>query len=206
MPEAMSPRKVELKPCSFCGGAHLKFMKVFSEDEPTFQIAWKVFCEVCHANGPAAVRIGWCETERDAADAWNRRAALASSGDHAELARWIDDYERDAAIDAAEDGDLSHVDDGLREFPMRRVKALIAEVEALREQHEADMAEVARAGQNLQSQRTALIAKLVGYAAHDDDDCTANRYPGHEACSCGLSAVLQEARHVLSLPIPAGEA
>jgi len=41
---------------------------------------------------------------------------------------------------------------------------------------------------------SALIASRVGYAPHDDD-CTVNRYPGHEACSCGLSAVLQEARH-----------
>ena len=41
-----------------------------------------------------------------------------------------------------------------------------------------------------------LIARLVGYAVHDDD-CTANRYPGHDACSCGLSGVLQEARHCL---------
>ena len=44
---------------------------------------------------------------------------------------------------------------------------------------------------------SALIARLVGYAAQDDD-CTVNRYPGHAVCSCGLSPVLQEARHVLA--------
>lgn len=43
---------------------------------------------------------------------------------------------------------------------------------------------------------SALIARLVGYATHDDA-CTTNRYPGHEACSCGLSSALQEARHIL---------
>lgn len=35
---------------------------------------------------------------------------------------------------------------------------------------------------------------LIGFAAHDDD-CTVNRYPGHDACSCGLSLILQQARH-----------
>lgn len=35
---------------------------------------------------------------------------------------------------------------------------------------------------------------LIGFAAHDDD-CTVNRYPGHDACSCGLSSILQQARH-----------
>lgn len=89
MTHPLTPReKVELKPCPFCGGRHLKCLKVFSEDEPDHQIGWQVFCEVCHAHGPASVRIGWCETEADAEVAWNRLTALASgSGDHAELAR-----------------------------------------------------------------------------------------------------------------------
>ena len=38
------------------------------------------------------------------------------------------------------------------------------------------------------------VDDLVGYANHDDD-CTMNRYPGTDACSCGLSAILQRARH-----------
>lgn len=38
------------------------------------------------------------------------------------------------------------------------------------------------------------IDRLIGFAVHDDD-CTVNRFPGHDACSCGLSALLQEARH-----------
>ena len=67
-------RMLKLKSCPFCGGPHLKTLKVFSEDEPTHQIAWQVFCETCHAHGPAAVRIGWCETEADAQAAWNRRS------------------------------------------------------------------------------------------------------------------------------------
>lgn len=48
---------------------------------------------------------------------------------------------------------------------------------------------------------SALIARLVGYAVHDDY-CTANRFPGHEVCSCGLSGVLQEAQHVLAKQEP----
>lgn len=38
------------------------------------------------------------------------------------------------------------------------------------------------------------VEELVGYANHDDD-CTVNRYPGTDACSCGLSAILQRVRH-----------
>lgn len=71
----------ELAACPFCGGPHLKHIAVSSEDEPTWQIAWQVFCETCHARGPASIRIGWCETESEASFAWNRRpreAALLS--------------------------------------------------------------------------------------------------------------------------------
>lgn len=63
----------ELKPCPFCKKSELKYIAVFSEDEPIFQIGWQVFCEVCHARGPASTRIGWCETTDAARDAWNRR-------------------------------------------------------------------------------------------------------------------------------------
>ena len=38
---------------------------------------------------------------------------------------------------------------------------------------------------------------LADYAAHDED-CTVNRYPGHDACSCGLSLILQFIRHDLA--------
>lgn len=41
-----------------------------------------------------------------------------------------------------------------------------------------------------------LVAGLVGFAAHDDD-CTVNRYPGADACSCGLRPILQQARALL---------
>lgn len=68
----------ELAGCPFCGGPHLKHIAVSSEDEPTWQIAWQVFCETCHARGPASVRIGWCETEPDASFAWNRRPGEAA--------------------------------------------------------------------------------------------------------------------------------
>lgn len=93
---------------------------------------------------------------------------------------------------------------------------LLAEIAALRGEPEADMQAMAEAGQNLQSQRIAIAqAKrqrdaLVGFAVHDDD-CTVNRFPGHDACSCGLSSILQQARHeqiaenANCSPTPAGE-
>ncbi|MFC5374024.1 hypothetical protein ACFPIF_15780 [Brevundimonas faecalis] len=124
-------------------------------------------------------------------------AALASSGDHAELARlaeaigpveWHpghlcrDDHPCDCAyvFDDGHAGAIAtvHVNDGLsiseggNDAPEPElaklhqafiaaanpatILALIAENAALRAQHEADMAEVALAGQNLQSQRLAL--------------------------------------------------
>lgn len=42
-----------------------------------------------------------------------------------------------------------------------------------------------------------LVAGLVGFAVHDDD-CTANRYPGADACSCGLRPILQQSRAFLA--------
>lgn len=38
------------------------------------------------------------------------------------------------------------------------------------------------------------INRLIGFAVHDED-CTVNRFPGPDPCSCGLSALLREARH-----------
>lgn len=42
-----------------------------------------------------------------------------------------------------------------------------------------------------------LVTGLVGFAAHDED-CTVNRYPGADACSCGLRPILQDARAFLA--------
>lgn len=66
MPETMSPReKVKLKPCPFCG------------DDP-FDRGFRRWECPCGAQGPAG-------SKSEATDGWNRRAALAASGDHAEL-------------------------------------------------------------------------------------------------------------------------
>lgn len=122
MPETMSPReKVELKPCPFCASRNLAFTA------PCSGGGIGVLCRVCHTNMDSR-----CESEDGGAEAWNRRAALASSCDHAELAlnakaaqTWaLGIYEnRDQAARRSKfiDGDLPAT-----------VLALIAEVAALR--------------------------------------------------------------------------
>lgn len=91
--------------------------------------------------------------------------ALASgSGDYAALARAI---ERLLPIGIHETPDYAEVSFGECQaqamtmepetwLALNQLPALLAENAALRAQHEADMAEVALAGQNLQSQRLAL--------------------------------------------------
>lgn len=81
MPETMSPReKVALKPCPFCGGeAWLNDYEAKYSDLPPK--SRNPQCKSCGAS------LGYLTTPAKATEAWNRRAALASSGDHAELAR-----------------------------------------------------------------------------------------------------------------------
>lgn len=49
----------------------------------------------------------------------------------------VDDYDRDIADDLAEDGDLGHVDDGLREFALADIRALLATISSQAESLEA---------------------------------------------------------------------
>lgn len=75
MPETMSPReKVELKPCPFCGG------EASIERFGNTRVSTQYHCDDCGC---------FLETgeEFNHGRVWNRRPALASSGDHAELAR-----------------------------------------------------------------------------------------------------------------------
>ena len=98
MTHPLTPReKVALKPCPMCGmsdsddnatqesGLHIQSFR-----SPAGGDACRVQC-VCGASGPSS-REDW-----QAAEKWNRRAALASgSGDHAELARLAESLMDDA--------------------------------------------------------------------------------------------------------------
>lgn len=80
MTHPLTPReKVVLKPCPFCGGeAWLNDYEAKYSDLPP-----KSRCPQCRSCGAS---LGYLTTPAKATKAWNRRTALASSGDHAELA------------------------------------------------------------------------------------------------------------------------
>lgn len=61
----------------------------------------------------------------------------------------------------------------------------------------ADGLELALDTLSAERERADRAVGLADYAAHDEE-CTVNRYPGYEACSCGLSLVLQSIRHDLA--------
>lgn len=135
IPHPLTPReKVELKPCPFCASRNLAFTA------PCSGGGIGVLCRACHTNMDSR-----CESEDGAAEKWNRRAALASSGDHAELARlaeWRDRLRADP-------GRAAHFGSPYADKPMHNgrtywnsdlaedITTLIAEVAALRGERDA---------------------------------------------------------------------
>lgn len=115
MTHPLTPReKVELKPCPFCGGSpEMEFSEFELHD------GFHVVC-VGDKNCPLYCSEPYRaqDTEKEAAEVWNRRTALASvSGDHAGLRRLADE--------AADFGVPAQVDPAV-------LNALLAENAALR--------------------------------------------------------------------------
>jgi len=69
----------KLLPCPFCCGSDLTVQKDFSEDDPTQWISMHVFCRGCYARGRNHYRIGWCESEQAAVEAWNDRSGPSTA-------------------------------------------------------------------------------------------------------------------------------
>ncbi len=175
MTHPLTPReKVALKPCPMCGmsdsddnatqesGLHIQSFR-----SPAGGDACRVQC-VCGASGPPS-REEW-----QAAEKWNRRAALASSGDHAELARlkaamsksndeicqslgkalgypWFKDDQRN--FPGATEGNGvcvgDHVAESIADEAASRISALLAEITALRAESENARTVVAWANNSL---------------------------------------------------------
>lgn len=141
----LTPReKVKLKPCPFCGGEAVAGSN-FDNDH---YVMCGADCDRCGG------MVGYMKTEMAAIENWNRRAALASSGDHAELARLTV-----VATDAASLGD------GLQEAALTRfqahanpaaVLALIAVVAALRGERDEWRKALSNA-QNADAENDALL-------------------------------------------------
>jgi len=70
----------ELKPCPFCGGSDLEITPRKAHDDNDREYAKAVHCRDCMTVGPHEVGIGWCETDEEAVEAWNRRAPIAKEG------------------------------------------------------------------------------------------------------------------------------
>jgi Lar family restriction alleviation protein len=63
---------VKADPCPFCAGNDLSIRQDMTADG-SFPYAMYVFCHTCHARGRNHYKIGWCETEEAAVEAWNDR-------------------------------------------------------------------------------------------------------------------------------------
>lgn len=63
----------ELKPCPFCGGNDLIIFPDRNVEGTIF--SYHVHCRDCLCNGRNHNKIGWCETEAEAVEAWNTRAS-----------------------------------------------------------------------------------------------------------------------------------
>lgn len=149
----LTPREnVKLKPCPFCGGEAVAGSN-FDNDH---YVMCGADCDRCGG------MVGYMKTEMAAIENWNRRAALASSGDHAELARLTV-----VATDAASLGD------GLQEAALTRfqahanpatVLALLAENAALREsisRHDRQVSGMLRARLSAEARATEAERKLA---------------------------------------------
>jgi|GEM_PF-1933463 len=130
--------------------------------------------------------------ELDAAQL-SKNIGQLKSGDHAELARLVDDPAMDfggfgrsgvkalIAENAALRASVVKANDGFEEYERK----FYLEQDA-REEAERKLAEA-----------RGLLDRLIGFAVHDED-CTTNRFPGSDVCSCGLSSALQQSRHLSS--------
>ncbi|MEN6535674.1 MAG: Lar family restriction alleviation protein [Bryobacteraceae bacterium] len=105
------PSAGELLPCPFCGGSDVCVRSDLSEDKPARVYAYHVFCHDCHSHGRNHYRIGWCETQKAACEAWNDRSApVAGAESGVKEARLITDKFEDVLCQQRDDCDWPECD------------------------------------------------------------------------------------------------
>lgn len=69
-------QSIELQSCLSCGDPQNLVIRPDKDEEDGRIFAYHVECETCGARGRNRVRIGWCESEQEAAEAWNDRSVV----------------------------------------------------------------------------------------------------------------------------------
>ena len=67
---------ISLERCLSCGDS--RHLSIVSDEEDGRVFAYHVECDNCGARGRNRTRIGWCESEKEAAEAWNDRTVALS--------------------------------------------------------------------------------------------------------------------------------
>lgn len=168
MTQPLTPReKVELKPCPLCGGSpEMKFSEFELHDGFHVVCVGKKNCPL-YCSQPYRAH----DTEKEAAEVWNRRTAIASgSGDHAGLRRLADeaaDFDVSAQVHPAVLNALLAENAALRVDLSRKHDACqIAQDQAMENGFRATQAERQR------DEAVGLVGQIVGDAfGCNEDSC-----------------------------------